>query len=146
MDQYVKNSIDARKKVIDDYYTIPADKEELVSSLFDEMSAMGETCKDVAEFETRFQTEFSERYNGLFAQLKIKPSIAANAMKESIKQKGSKGVAADAAGMAATELKSAAMAAKRKAIWQADDDSPLREAAHAENAVFQFLSSFKKKD
>ena len=146
MDQYVKNSIDARRKVIDDYYTIPADKEELVSSLFAEIDAMGESCKDVAEFETRFQSEFTERYNALFTQLKIKASVTANAMKESLKQKGSKEIAKDAAGMAAMELKSAARSAARRAVWQSDPDSPVRKAEHVENQLFQIFSSFKKKD
>ncbi len=146
MNQYVKNSIDARRKVIDDYYSIPPGKEELVSSLFDEMSAMGETCRDAAEFEARFQDEFSERYNGLFTQLKIKASVTANAMKESFKQKGAKEIAKDAADTAAMELRSAARSAAREAVWQSDDDSPLRKAAHAENTVFQCLSSFRKKD
>ena len=146
MDQYIKNAIDTRKQVIDDYYSIPKDKEELVSSLFDEINAMGEQCADVMEFETRFQAEYSERYNGLFTQLKVKPSVTATAMKNSIQDKGIKGIAADLADMAATELKYDAMAKRRERLSHADPDSPEAKLDRLNNKIFQFKSIFNKKD
>lgn len=146
MDQYIQNSIDARKKVIDDYYNIPKDKEEMVSSLFDEITAMGNQCRDVAEFEERFQAEYTEKYNALFTQLRIKPSVTANAMKNSIQDKGIKGVAADLAGMAATELKTDGMAKRRERLSHADPDSLEAKADRLNNKIFQFKSIFNRKD
>jgi hypothetical protein len=110
MDEYTRNSIDIRKKTIDDYYLIPDDVKTEVEDLFKEMEALGESCSDVSEFETKFAAgPLNERYMSIFAKLKPNPAAVAGAMKDSVKERWSdpKQVASDIADETEYVLKSA---------------------------------------
>lgn len=71
MNEYVKYSIDARKKAIFDMYTI--EKEEnlkKVNDLFERIEKLGLECKNAVDFEAKFGTsELAMEYSNLFVEL-----------------------------------------------------------------------------
>ena len=86
MDEYIRNSINARKASITDYYTIPDDVKGEVDGVFARMEELGEEASDVAEFEQKLAASpVNEEYMGLFAKLTVKKEVVAGAMKESLK-------------------------------------------------------------
>lgn len=83
MDQYIKNSIDNRKKVIDEHYKIPEKVQIIYDELFRDMEELGNSCTDVSEFESKFTAgPLNQRYMDLFTQLKPKLSKVKDAYKE----------------------------------------------------------------
>lgn len=86
MDEYIRNSIDTRRKTIDDYYNIPEEAAGEVSDLFAEMEQLGEASSDVMDFEQRFAaSDLNSRYMNLFAKLTVKSSAVGGAMADSAK-------------------------------------------------------------
>ncbi len=88
MDEYIRNSIEARKKSIDDYYDIPEDMAGEVEAVFAGMYELGESSFDVGDFEAKLATSpINEAYMGLFARLTVRPSVVSDAMKQSVKMR-----------------------------------------------------------
>ena len=108
MDEYIKGCIDARRDSLENYYLIPADMQDEVDGIFAEMEALGESCSDTAEFESRLASHpVNQKYMSLFTTLKPDPKAVAGAMKDGLKQRYSvkKNIAKDAAEFVAYEVK-----------------------------------------
>ena len=73
MDEYIKQSIDARKKAIETNLKLDAEGKKKVAELFDEIKKLGEKCKDVGEFEAEFsKSPLNQKYTELFTELATK--------------------------------------------------------------------------
>ena len=87
MDQAIEATITARKKAIDDYYSIPASEESEVAGVFSEMETLGTRCAALGKFEKEFAASgLNDRYLALFTKLKVKKSVCANAVAQSFTQ------------------------------------------------------------
>lgn len=76
MNQYIKNSIDARRNALSAAYEIPASMQKKVDSLFKDIEELGKKCKDVGEFETEFaKSPLNQQYLDLFTEI-AKSSVA----------------------------------------------------------------------
>ena len=69
MDTYVKTAIDVRKNIIfkncNNYKLL-----QIASSLFERIYKLGEQCKDVKEFESKFlESYLNEKYKYLFEKV-----------------------------------------------------------------------------
>ena len=81
MDEYVKQSIDARKNAFSAAYEINAEMQKKIDALFVEIGKLGEKSKDVGEFEAEFQeSPLNQRYMDLFTEIATKGATK-NAMK-----------------------------------------------------------------
>lgn len=152
MDQYIRASIDSRRKVIDDYYTIPDVMKDETEGLFHEMEELGENAADVSDFETRFaESTMNQRYLDLFTQLKIKGSVVAGAVKDGVlgrmKDKDSlKDDAETAMGRAVDDLTLEQRAEMRQDLDEKIYDTPvLGDIVTASRVVDSGLRLFKKK-
>ena len=54
MDEYIKQSIKARKDAIYTTYKVSQDDEKKINTLFREIEELGNKCKDSSEFEAEF--------------------------------------------------------------------------------------------
>lgn len=69
MDNYIRQSIDARKNAFSASFEISAKMQEKINSLFVEIEKLGEKCKDVGEFESEFsKSPLSQQYMDLFME------------------------------------------------------------------------------
>lgn len=70
MDKYIKQSIDARKDALSASYKIDAGIQKKIDALFDEIEKLGDSCKDVGEFETEFaRSSLNQKYLDLFTEV-----------------------------------------------------------------------------
>lgn len=121
MDEYVKGCIDTRRESLENYFLIPADRQDEVDAVFAEMEQIGETCGDAAEFEQKLTTSpVNQKYMDLFQTLKPDPKAVAGAMKDSVKQRYSdkKNIAKDAAEFVAYEVKQEVIMPMRREAYQ----------------------------
>ncbi len=76
MDQYIKNSIDARRNALSASYSIPTSMQKKVDNLFKDIEELGKKCKDVSEFEAEFaKSQLNQQYLDLFTEI-AKSSVA----------------------------------------------------------------------
>ena len=75
MDQYIKQAIDARKNVFFDSYNISSEKTiNNINELFDKIYSLGESCKDITEFESKFSTsELNQEYINMITKVATSP-------------------------------------------------------------------------
>ena len=70
MDEYVEQSIKARKDAIFNAYKVGPEKEAKVEALFKEIDNLGKKCKDVGEFEAEFaKSPLNQQYLDLFTEI-----------------------------------------------------------------------------
>ena len=70
MDEYVKQSIDARKNAFSAAYEINAEMQKKIDALFVKIEELGTTCKDVTEFEAKFAASpLNQQYMDLFTEI-----------------------------------------------------------------------------
>ena len=70
MDEYIKQSIDARRNAFSASFKISAKMQEKIDFLFAEIEKLGEKCKDVGEFETEFsKSPLNQKYMDLFTEI-----------------------------------------------------------------------------
>lgn len=85
MDNYIRQSIDARKNAFSASFEISAKMQEKINSLFVEIEKLGEKCKDVGEFEAEFsKSPLNQQYMDLFTEIASKTTVrtaAKSAMK-----------------------------------------------------------------
>ena len=63
MDEYVKQTIEARKNAFSASYNISAEMQKKIDVLFGEIEKLGANCKDVSEFEAEFaKSPLNQKY------------------------------------------------------------------------------------
>lgn len=116
----MKEYIDAKCNVFNEYMQVPAEKQGEFEALCAEMHALGDKCADYYQFEELFaSTGLSDRYNSLLAGCTPKAvQMTAEQKQASIKmakeQLSAKDIVRDAADMAVTELQQDALSMRRK--------------------------------
>jgi len=76
MDNYIRQSIDARKNAFSASFEISAKMQEKINSLFVEIEKLGEKCKDVGEFETEFsKSPLNQQYMDLFTEIASETTV-----------------------------------------------------------------------
>lgn len=121
MDEYVKQSIDARKNVIFTSYKIEDEDAKKVEALFVEIEKLGAECKDAGEFEAKFAASpLNKQYMDLFTELATSAQLATGASSAgaSVGAAVAGGVASAVLGGALGQAKRAAMPVTRARIHQ----------------------------
>ena len=66
-------SIEARKKAIFDAYEVGEEEKKKIEAVFSEIEKLGESCKDVTEFEAEFsKSPLNRKYLDLFTEVATK--------------------------------------------------------------------------
>lgn len=69
----MKQSIEARKKAIFDAYEVGEEEKKKIEAVFSEIEKLGESCKDVTEFEAEFsKSPLNQKYLDLFTEVATK--------------------------------------------------------------------------
>lgn len=159
MDEYIRNSIATRKKTVDDYYKVPANMQETYDALFRDMEELGESCADVAEFETKFAAgPLNQRYMDLFTKLKPNMGKVKDSYKEYLaSDEGKEALADSLRDTAETEMRIMAddltkdildeIAPDRHTIWRNSVFGHIEDAVEGVNAAKRiggFLKNRKK--
>lgn len=104
MDEFVKQSIDARKNAIGANYKISTEMQKKIDALFSEIEKLGTKCKDVGEFEAEFaKSPLNQKYLDLFTEIATNSQAKASATempeatKKELEKKMAGGIAAGAA-------------------------------------------------
>lgn len=66
MNSEVRSSIEAKFNVFTDFFEVPPQIQPEVDELRERAEALGETCTDAMDFESKFAVELQEKYNGMF--------------------------------------------------------------------------------
>ena len=70
MDEYIKQSIKARKDAIYNTYKVSPEKAQKIDALFKDIEKLGAKCKDASEFETEFsKSPLNQKYMDLFTEV-----------------------------------------------------------------------------
>ena len=70
MDEYIKQSIDARKNAVSASFEISAEMQKKIDALFTEIEKLGAKCKDVGEFETEFaKSPLNQKYMDMLTEI-----------------------------------------------------------------------------
>ena len=70
MDEYIKQSIDARRNAFSASFEISAKMQEKIDALFAEIEKLGAKCKDVGEFEAEFsKSPLNQKYMDMFTEI-----------------------------------------------------------------------------
>lgn len=70
MDDYIKQSIDARKNAFGASAKIDAGAQKKIDELFAEIEKLGKSCGDVGEFEQKFASSpLNQKYMNLFVEI-----------------------------------------------------------------------------
>lgn len=73
MDEYINQSITARREAFGANFEINAEAQGKIDALFAEIEKLGAKCKDVGEFETEFaKSPLNQRYLDLFTEIATK--------------------------------------------------------------------------
>ena len=84
MDEYVKQTIEARKNAFSASYNISAEMQKKIDVLFGEIEKLGAKCKDVSEFEAEFaKSPLNQKYLDLFTEIATNSTAKAAAPKSS---------------------------------------------------------------
>lgn len=100
MDEYVKQSIDARKNAIFAAYKVDDAMNKKIESLFAEIEKLGKEAKNSADFEAKFAASpLNQKYLDLFTEVATnsQPATAPNVEKPKIGKTIAGGVAAGVA-------------------------------------------------
>lgn len=120
MDEYIKQSIDARKNAFGASFEISAEMQKKIDALFNEIEKLGKSSKDVGDFEAKFAASpLNQKYLDLFTEIATTGQAKASAPKVSKAGIGKM----VAGGIVAGVAESAADQAIRKVV-------PTRAAVH----------------
>ncbi len=150
MDEYIKQSIEARKNAIETNLKLDAEGKKKVAELFDEIKKLGEKCKDVGEFETEFsKSPLNQKYTELFTELATK---AANTG-ATVAKSAAGGIVSGVADRALNEAKNAVLptrAAVHQKVSDAARSVPVLgdaiDAGQKASYLGHLAKVFKKKD
>lgn len=126
MDEYTKQSIDARKQAIFAAYDVDAAGKKKVESLFKEIEALGKASKDVGDFEAKFAaSDLNQKYLDLFTELATTSQPKVSAPKASKKEVVKMVAGGAAAGIAESAVDQAIdnVVPTRAAVHQAASDA-----------------------
>ena len=85
MDEYVKQSIEARKSAIFNAYKVGAGEKKKIDALFAGIEKLGAKCKDVGEFEAEFaKSPLNQQYMNLFTEIATSQSGMAEGVVEGV--------------------------------------------------------------
>ena len=101
MDEYIKQSIDARKNAFSASFEISAEMQKKIDALFLEIEKLGAKCKDVQEFEAEFsKSPLNQQYMDLFTEIATESAgkQAAGQVVKSVATGAVEGVARNALG------------------------------------------------
>ena len=150
MEEYVKQSIEARKMAFTNAYEINSDIKMKIDDLFSRINALGESCKNITEFENKFSTSsLNQEYIDLFTKIgtTCKPIVHENnnadvkSDKEYIKDEVESDIK-----YAVDDL---TMPARRKAREELDSklrSTPLGKIEQISNTTSLLRKIFKKND
>lgn len=69
MDTGIKESVDLRRKTLDDYYRLPPKAQAEADAVFEQMELLGEQCANRGEFELKLmESPVNAAYNDLFGK------------------------------------------------------------------------------
>lgn len=148
MDEQIRNSIDVRKNSIYDYYNLNDAMNSKVEDYFKRVEEFAGDCKDVADFETKFQASpLSQEYMGLFTELATSctPKGAIKGQMDAFKQRDFK---QDFEEDLEYQLKDASMPARRAAREQVDRQlrsTPILGDAIQAKQTFDLFGKFRRK-
>ena len=131
MNEYVAQTIKARKDAIFNAYELNADGKKKVDFLFEKIKKFGTKFKDVGEFEAEFaKSPLNQQYLDLFTEIATSMSAkgAASAAKPSIGGIVAGGIVGGVADRVATEAKNAVLptrAAVHQKAYDAARDVPV---------------------
>lgn len=119
MDEYIKQSIEARKNAIETSCKLDAEGKKKVAELFSEIEKLGAKCKDVGEFETEFQgSPLNQKYTELFTELATKAANTGATVAKSV----AGGIVSGVADRALNEVKNSVLPT-RAAVHQKVSDA-----------------------
>ena len=106
MDEYIKQSIDARRKAIETNLKLDAEGKKKVAELFSEIEKLGAKCGDAGEFETEFsKSPLNQKYMDLFTELATKAAGVGATVAKSV----AGGIVGGVADRAINEVKNAVL-------------------------------------
>ena len=89
MDQYIRQSIDARKNAFSASFEIGTEMQKKIDTLFKEIEKLGAECKDVGDFEAKFAASpLNQKYLDLFTEIAT-GSAGQKAAKQTVKSMAS---------------------------------------------------------
>ncbi len=119
MDEYIKQSINARRNAIEANLKLDAEGKKKVAELFDEIKKLGAKCKDVGEFETEFsKSPLNQKYTELFTELATKAANTGATVAKSV----AGGIVSGVADKAMSEVKNSVLPT-RAAVHQKVSDA-----------------------
>lgn len=119
MDEYIKQSIEARKNAIETSCKLDAEGKKKVAELFSEIEKLGAKCKDVGEFETEFsKSPLNQKYTELFTVLATKAANTGAMVAKSV----AGGIVSGVADRAMSEVKNSVLPT-RAAVHQKVSDA-----------------------
>lgn len=158
MDEYIQNAIDTRRDTVMNYFSVPDERKAEVDAIFSGMEELGNTCKDVAEFEQRLAADpLNAKYMELFQTLKPSKAAVAGAVRDSYASRYSskKNIAKDVADVVETEVIGRATQKARHEAYMEQEEF-LREnvpgyleaktAANTAGMIGRLFGRRKKKD
>lgn len=119
MDEYIKQSIEARKNAIETSCKLDAEGKKKVVELFSEIEKLGAKCKDVGEFETKFsKSPLNQKYMEFFTELATKAANTGATVAKSV----AGGIVSGVADRAISEVKNSVLPT-RAAVHQKVSDA-----------------------
>ncbi len=150
MNEYVKNSIDARKQSFYTAYDITdKDIESKIENLFKKIYEFGELCSDAMDFENKFQSsELNTEYINMFTEVATKCKPKTIESEHNNVKSTSEQIADEISSDARYYMNEATMPARRKAREKVE--SEMRSAPVIGDALeikqhMDFFGRFKRK-
>lgn len=147
MDQFIKNSIDARYNAFTSSYVINDDLKKKIDDLFKKINKLGEESKDVMDFENKFASSpLNNEYTNLFTEIASSSQVIIPKSVDEEKSKTSE-VMDEIASDAKYLVDDITMPARRKAREELDSklrDTPLGKIEQLSNTANVFKRIFKK--
>ena len=158
MNEYVQLSVNSRLDFFEKYYTVPNDVLSGVEQLKKDIIALGESCNDSTEFETKFvSTGLSDNFNNLltcctpkaYQMTSNEKQYAKEVAKEIVVEGGKKQIAKDiindVADRVAVEVNEDLTAAKRKVMIEAGVFDEYTKVSNAVDDGGRLFGFFKKR-
>ena len=118
MDEYIKQSIDARRNAIETSCKLDAEGKKKVAELFSEIEKLGAKCKDVGEFETELsKSPLNQKYTELFTELATKAANTGATVAKSV----AGGIVSGVADRAISEVKNSVLPTRAAVNQKATD-------------------------
>lgn len=149
MDEQIKNSIEGRKYAFLNAYEITDEKlKKKIDTLFQKIEEFGKNCKDLMDFETKFQASpLNKEYTDLFTEIATKCKPIERKVNDTPVKSDKEYMKDEIASEARYQVKNLTLPARRKAREEFDKkmrDTPLGTIEQASNTMSVFRRIFKK--